>query len=249
MAELVDILPQHRFDEAALTAYLAEFVPEAVGPLAISQFQGGQSNPTFLIATSAGKYVLRKKPPGILVQSAHRIERECLIQNALAGTGVKVPGMYLFCSDQTIIGTEFYVMEYLDGRIITDVAMTDLPADERRLVHAEIFSAMAKLHSLDYESLGLQSYGKPKDFLARQISRWRRQYDAIQSREIPEFESLFHWLSVHIPDDRRLSIVHGDLRLGNAMLHKTEPRIIAILDWELSTLGHPLVDLAHGCMA
>lgn len=245
---LIEPLPAHRLDTARLFAYLQANVAGFTTPATLRQFQGGQSNPTYLIETSSQHYVLRKKPPGNLLPSAHMIDREYRIQKALAGSGVPVAKMFHYCTDITIIGTEFYLMEFLEGRVFSDVAMAELTPPERGQVQAQLFDTIGALHAADYAALGLADYGKPTQYIARQIDRWSRQYIASQTEELPAMNKLIAYLTANIPEDDTTSIVHGDFRLGNMMVHPTAPRIIAVLDWELSTLGHPLADLAYCCM-
>ncbi len=244
---LIEPLAAHRFETAPLFAYLASHVEGFAEPTGLRQFQGGQSNPTFLIDTPARKYVLRKKPPGTLLPSAHQIDREYRIQKALAGT-LPVAKMFHYCTDVSVIGTEFYVMEFLEGRVFSDVMMSELPPAERGAIQAHLFETIGALHAADYAALGLGDYGKPTNYIGRQIDRWKRQYVASQTEDLPAMNSLSAWLEANIPAEDATSIVHGDFRLGNMMVHPTEPRIIAVLDWELSTLGHPLADLAYCCM-
>jgi aminoglycoside phosphotransferase (APT) family kinase protein len=237
----------HRFDEAALFAYLQSHLPEFAGPYRLRQFQGGQSNPTFLIETAGPAYVLRKKPPGHLLPSAHQIDREYRIQKALAESDVPVARMLHYATDAGIIGTEFYVMEYLNGRIVSDSTMPEFTQAERRQVQAGVFQAIGALHAVDVAALGLSDYGRPANYIARQIRRWRQQYDSIATEKLPAMISLMDWLEQNMPTSDESTIVHGDFRLGNLMLHPAEPRVLAVLDWELSTLGHPLADLAYCC--
>jgi aminoglycoside phosphotransferase (APT) family kinase protein len=229
-----------------LFAYLQENVEGFADPVRLRQFQGGQSNPTFLIETASRNFVLRKKPPGALLQSAHQIDREYRIQKALAGV-LPLARMDHFCSDTSVIGTEFYVMEYLEGRVFADVLMSELTPAERGAVQAQLFETIGALHAADYAALGLGDYGKPTDYIGRQIARWTKQYVASCTEDLPAMNELIAWLSANIPAEDASAIVHGDFRLGNMMIHPTEPRIIAVLDWELSTLGHPLADLAYCC--
>ncbi len=245
---LIEPLPAHRLDTAKLFAYLQEHVEGFATPASLQQFQGGQSNPTYLITTPTQKYVLRKKPPGQLLPSAHLIDREYRIQKALAGSGVPVAKMYHYATEIAVIGTEFYVMEYLEGRVFSDVLMNELTAPERGAIQAQLFATIGALHAADYANLGLADFGKPSQYIARQIDRWTKQYVASCTEDLPAMNNLIAYLTAHIPADDTTSIVHGDFRLGNMMIHPTEPRIIAVLDWELSTLGHPLADLAYCCM-
>jgi len=248
MAELVDILPQHRFDEAALTAYLAEFVPEAVGPLAISQFQGGQSNPTFLVTDATyRRFVLRKKPPGAILPSAHAVEREYAAMHALGPTGVPVPRMRVLCEDASVIGTPFYVMDYVDGRVLTDIRLAAVAPEQRRPIYLAMADTLAALHRVDYQAVGLGSYGKPENYVARQIARWTKQYLASNPEPNQDMERLLEYLPAHVPIEDPATIAHGDFRLGNLMYAPDAPQVAAILDWELSTIGQPLSDLAYLC--
>ncbi len=249
MPKLVEVLPQHRFDEARLADYIAPYLPDAGGSLQVRQFQGGQSNPTFVLDYGSSRYVLRKKPPGELLPSAHLVDREFRVMRALADTDVPVPKMHHLCQDPAIIGTDFYVMEYLEGRISEDVALSHLSAAERAAWYDAMNATLAALHAVDYAAVGLADFGKPGDYAARQIKRWTKQFQAAEVDPDPPMENLIAWLPEHIPSDDATVIAHGDFRLGNLMFHPTEPRIIAVLDWELATLGHPLADLAYNCLA
>jgi aminoglycoside phosphotransferase (APT) family kinase protein len=244
---LIEPLPAHKFETAPLFAYLQAYVEGFADPVRLRQFQGGQSNPTFLIETASEKYVLRKKPPGALLQSAHQIDREYRIQKALEGV-IPVARMFHYCSDISVIGTEFYVMEFLAGRVFADVLMEELSTAERGAVQQQLFETIGALHAADYNALGLGDYGKPTDYIGRQIARWTKQYVASKTEDLPAMNELIAWLSANVPAEDASAIVHGDFRLGNMMIHPAEPRIIAVLDWELSTLGHPLADLAYCCM-
>jgi len=243
---LIEPLAAHRFETAPLFAYLQARVEGFEKPERLRQFQGGQSNPTFLIETAGQKYVLRKKPPGVLLQSAHQIDREYRIQKALAGV-IPVARMFHYCTDISVIGTQFYVMEYLEGRVFADVLMSELSSADRGAVQAQLFETIGALHAADYTALGLGDYGKPTNYCARQIERWTKQYVASKTEDLPAMNELIAWLRENIPAEDASAIVHGDFRLGNMMIHPTEPKIIAVLDWELSTLGHPLADLAYCC--
>lgn len=248
MAELVDVLPQHRFDEARLGEYLTPLLAEARTPFTLRQFQGGQSNPTYLLTDAAGRrYVLRKKPPGNILPSAHAVEREYAAMKALGPTGVPVPNVRLLCEDSAVIGTPFYVMDYLDGRVFTDIQLKDVPAEERRPIYEAMADTLAALHRVDWRGVGLADYGKPENYVARQITRWTKQYLASNPEPNADMEGLLAWLPEHVPAEDAPTIAHGDFRLGNLMFHKTEPRVIGILDWELSTIGQPLSDLAYLC--
>jgi aminoglycoside phosphotransferase (APT) family kinase protein len=245
---LVDVLPQHRFDERALWRYLEAQLDDFAGPAELRQFQGGQSNPTFLIQTPTKKYVLRKKPPGKLLPSAHLVEREYRVLRALPGTDVPVPNARLLCEDATIIGTSFYVMDHVEGRVITGVTLPQLNPSERASVYDDYARIGAALHAVDFRAVGLSDFGKPEGYVARQLDRWTKQYMASETEENADMERLIAWLAAHLPAADETAIVHGDYRIGNTIIHPTEPRIIAVLDWELATLGHPLSDLAYACM-
>jgi aminoglycoside phosphotransferase (APT) family kinase protein len=247
-AGLVEVREQHRFDEQALARHLKEHLPAYGGDLAIKQFEGGQSNPTFLLTTGGNQFVLRKKPPGTLLPTAHMIEREYRIYRALEGTDVPVPRAYFLCEDASVIGTPFYVMDYVEGRVFRDNALTELEPAQRRAVYEDLCRVLAALHSVDYAAKGLADYGKPGNYFKRQIDRWTKQYLAAKTHDISAMDSLLEWLPANIPDDDTTTIVHGDYQLYNLMFHPTEPRAVALLDWELSTLGHPMADLAYNCM-
>ena len=239
----------HRIDEAALARYLARHVPEAVPIHGVSQFAAGQSNPTYLIEGERRRFVLRKKPPGTLLPKAHLVEREYRILAALAETDVPVPRVHHLCEDTAIIGTAFYVMDHVEGAVDQDPAWPALSPDGRRAAYASMADVLVRLHRVDWRGLGLDDYGREGNYIARQIRRWTGQYEASRSGEIAEMDRLIAWLPDHIPEDDETTIVHGDYRPGNLIVHPHEPRIAAVLDWELSTLGHPLSDLAHNCLA
>ena len=245
---LVAVRDAHRFDEAILKTYLSGFLPDFDGPIAVSQFKGGQSNPTFYISTRGKAYVLRKKPPGKLLPSAHAVDREYRVLKALSDTGVPVPRVVHFCDDDTVIGTPFYVMEFLQGRILRNPQLPGMDPAERGAIYAAMNDTLARLHTLDWKTAGLEGYGKPDNYIARQVALWKRQYEASKTAAVPAMDHLMNWLPDNIPADDSVSLVHGDFRLENLMFHATEPRVIAVLDWELSTLGHPLSDLAYNCM-
>ncbi|MCH8891726.1 MAG: phosphotransferase [Myxococcales bacterium] len=213
----------------------------------VEQFEGGQSNPTFLLNADSGDYVLRKKPPGVLLPRAHMVEREYRILAALAATDVPVPKVHLLCESPDVVGTPFFIMDYVRGRLLREPTLPDMKPAERRAIYEEILRVLASLHAVDYEAIGLADYGKPGNYFGRQINRWSQQYEASKTREIASMDRLMKWLPENIPDDDTSCIVHGDYRLDNLVLAADEPRVSAILDWELSTLGHPLADLAHGC--
>jgi aminoglycoside phosphotransferase (APT) family kinase protein len=245
--ELTAVREAHRFDEAALGAYLRERLPDCDGRLALRQFEGGQSNPTFLVATGGRRYVLRKKPPGKLLPSAHQVEREYRVMTALQRSDVPVPRTRLLCDDASVIGTPFYVMDHVEGRVLTDARMPRFTREERSALYADFVRVLAALHTLDPAAVGLGDFGRPGNYYARQIARWSQQYLASETEQIPAMQALMEWLPAHIPDSDETRIVHGDYRIGNCIVHPREPRIVAVLDWELSTLGHPLGDLAYFC--
>jgi aminoglycoside phosphotransferase (APT) family kinase protein len=245
---LIAPLPAHVLDEVRLGAYLKDHIPGLESGLRVRQFQGGQSNPTYLLEGATKKYVLRKKPPGKLLPSAHQIDREFRIQQALATTDVPVAKMFHYCTDTDVIGTEFYVMEYLEGRVFSDVLMTALDTHDRGALQAALFEVIGTLHAVDYEALGLGDFGRSGQYVQRQLARWTTQYQAAKTEELPDMENLMAWLGENVPAADETTIAHGDFRLGNMMVAPNEPVIIAVLDWELATLGHPLADLAYCCM-
>ena len=240
---------RHRFDLSALTRWLEARIPGFSGPAQVLQFSGGQSNPTFLIEASGAQYVLRKKPPGKLIGSAHAIDREYRVLSALQGSAVPVPGLHCYCDDESIIGTPFYVMEYLAGRIFTDPLLPGLDAAQRAAIYDAMNDALARLHTVDWRGLGLGDFGKPEQFIARQLALWTRQYESARTETVNAMDQLRCWLAENIPSDDQACIAHGDYRLGNLIFHPTEPRLLALLDWELSTIGHPMSDLAFNCMS
>ncbi len=243
---------RHRFDEAALARYLRAQLPGFSGPLRVEQFKGGQSNPTFLLITPGSEhasYVLRRKPPGKLLPSAHAIDREYRVMRALHGSAVPVPETFCLCEDGAVIGTAFYVMQHVPGRILWDPALPGMTPVERAAVFDSMNAGIAALHTVDYAAAGLADYGRPGNFFARQIGRWTAQYRASETERIEAMERLIEWLPAHIPASDAATLVHGDYRLDNLVFHATEPRVVAVLDWELSTLGHPMADFAYHAMA
>ncbi|MBI2526534.1 MAG: phosphotransferase [Candidatus Rokubacteria bacterium] len=247
-AGTVEVRESHRFDVAALEVYLRAHVAGFSGPLTVRQFQGGQSNPTYYLQTPAREYVLRRKPPGKLLPSAHAVDREYRVITALGTTGVPVPRTYALCEDPQVVGTAFYVMECVHGRVITDPRLPGMSPAGRTATYDAMNDVLARLHSVDYKAVGLGDFGRPGNYFARQIHRWTSQYRASETETIEAMDRLIGWLPGHIPPDDTTTIVHGDYRLGNMILHPTEPRVLAVLDWELCTLGHPLADLAYNCM-
>ncbi|KAA1174322.1 phosphotransferase [Marinobacter salinexigens] len=247
--ELVDVLPAHKFDEARLLEWLQRGLPQIGSRLDVKQFQGGQSNPTFLLETDGGRYVLRKKPPGKTLPSAHMVEREYKVMKALADhTDVPVPNVRVLCEDESVIGTPFYVMDFLEGRIVSHSALRALDRKDRLPAHQSAIDTLAALHSVDVNTIGLGDYGRPEGYVARQVSRWSKQYLASKTDDLPAMDKLMAWLPENLPAKDEMSIAHGDYRFGNLMLAPDSPKVIAILDWELSTLGHPLADLAYYCL-
>ena len=238
----------HRIDAQKLDAWLASHIEEYLGDLEIRKFVGGQSNPTYWLADRERAYVLRKKPPGKLLKSAHMIEREHRVMSALRDTDVPTARMRGLCEDESVIGTSFFVMDYVDGRIFWNVQLPELDPDGRRAVYRELARVLAAIHSVDLEATGLRSYGRPDAYVERQVARWTKQYRASQTTDVEEMNRLIEWLPSHIPADDACTLVHGDFRLDNIIFDPTEPRALAVIDWELSTLGHPLSDLAYCCM-
>ena len=238
--------PDHlKFDEAALDRYMVENVDGYVGPFSVKKFKGGQSNPTYLITTASKSYVLRRKPPGKLLPSAHAVDREYRVMTALAPFGFPVPRTYALCEDSEIIGTAFFVMDFIEGRIFWESDLPDIAAADRRPLFHSLVDTLADLHMIDYKKAGLSDYGKPGNYFERQIGRWSKQYKAAETEPIEEMDRLIEWLPTAIPQDDATSIVHGDFRFDNLIMHPSEPKALAVLDWELSTLGHPLADFTY----
>jgi len=246
---------QHAFDVDAFTAWARQHVEGFAGPLQVQLFKGGQSNPTYLLSTPARSYVMRSKPGPVakLLPSAHAIEREFAVVQGLAGTAVPGPRMIALCEDESVIGRAFYLMEHMQGRVLWDQSLPGMSVAERGAIYDEMNRVIAALHCVDPAAQGLAHYGKPGNYFERQIGRWSKQYRASVTQPIAEMDRLMDWLPAHMPesarDESRVAIVHGDYRLDNLMFHPSEPRIIAVLDWELSTLGHPLADFAYHCMS
>lgn len=243
-----DVADSHKFDEKRLEDYMAAHVEGFEGPLTVRQFKGGQSNPTYQLVTPKRKYVLRRKPPGKLLPSAHAVDREYKVITALGTTGFPVPRTYCLCEDDSVIGTMFYIMDMVEGRVLWEPLLPTQDKETRWKIYASLNETMARLHTVDYEKIGLGDFGKPGNYFARQISRWSKQYLASETETIPEMNRLMEWLPENVPQDDSTSIVHGDYRLDNTVLHPTEPKVIAVLDWELSTLGHPLGDFTYSLM-
>ena len=246
--ETGEVRSAHRFDVAAIEAYMQQHVAGFRGPLAVRQFTGGQSNPTFLLTAGDQRYVMRKKPPGKLLASAHQVDREYRVIHALAATDVPVAGVHALCMDDAVIGSAFYLMDCVDGRIFRDPQLPGLSREDRSAIYDEMNDVLARLHRVDYEAIGLADFGKPGNYFERQLGRWTKQYEAAQTDKVEAMTNLIQWLPTHIPPGDETCIVHGDFRLENSIFHPTEPRMLAMLDWELSTLGHPLADLAYNCL-
>ncbi len=249
------VADSHAFDSAALQAYLETNLDGFSGPLAVEQFKGGQSNPTYKLNTPGASYVMRAKPgpAAKLLPSAHAIDREFTVMRALHGSGVPVPRMLLLCDDEAIIGRAFYVMEFMQGRVLWDQSLPGMAPAQRGAIYDEMNRVIAALHSVDVKGAGLDGYGKPGNYFDRSIGRWGKQYLASITEPIVEMERLMEWLPAHMPasarDDNQASVVHGDFRLDNLVFHASEPRVLAVLDWELSTIGHPLADFSYHCMS
>ncbi len=232
----------HRFDVPTLERYLRAQIDGFEGPLTAVQFEGGQSNPTFRLDAGGRSYVLRRKPPGKLLPSAHAVDREFRVMRALAGTAVPVARCHCLCTDETVIGSMFYVMDFVPGRVLWDPLLPGMTPPDRAAIFDEANRVIAALHSIDPAAVGLADYGKPGNYFARQIDRWSRQYKASETEPIPAMDRLIEWLPHNVPPGDETAIVHGDFRLDNLIFHPTEPRVLAVLDWELSTLGHPMAD-------
>ena len=242
VGEMPELLPQ---DLQRLPAWMQAHVPGYHGQLAARLIEGGQSNPTYRLSADSGEYVLRRKPVGHLLPSAHAVDREHRVMAALAGSAVPVPRVHGYCADDAVIGSAFYVMDFVEGRILWDPRLPDLNPADRGSVFDSMNQTIAALHSVDPEAVGLGDFGRPSRFVARQIDRWTKQYRASATGPSPSMEALISWLPEHLPPEQPPRIIHGDYRLDNLILHPTEPRIVAVLDWELSTLGDPLADFAN----
>jgi aminoglycoside phosphotransferase (APT) family kinase protein len=249
--ETTHVREAHRFDEKALTEYLAEQLPGFHGPIEVRQFEGGQSNPTFIVDSAEKRYVLRKKPPGQLLPSAHQVEREYRIMKALKGTDVAVPEVHLLCLDTAVIGTSFFVMDYLPGRIFRDPRLPGIEPGQRKSIYDAMNDMLARLHKVNWQELGLADFGKKESFIGRQITRWSKQYEAAKIDTIEAMDELMVWLPKNIPggdeSGEETTIVHGDYRLENIVFHPNKSEVLGVLDWELSTLGNPLADLGYNC--
>jgi aminoglycoside phosphotransferase (APT) family kinase protein len=242
------VADSHKFDEAALHRWMQANVAGYAGPLEARQFKGGQSNPTYQLITPGKKYVLRRKPLGKLQPSAHAVDREYKVITALGATGFPVARTYGLCTDDAVIGTWFYIMDMVEGRILWDQSLPQYEPAERRAIFRAKTKTLADLHNTDYLKIGLEDFGKPGNYMGRQVDRWTRQYKASETENIPEIERLIDWLPKTLPPQERTTVVHGDYRLDNMIFHATEPRVVAVLDWELSTLGEPLADFTYFLM-
>lgn len=247
----MEVAERHRFDTAILATYLRGRAPGIGADLQVKQFKGGQSNPTYLIESSGTRYVMRTKPGPVakLLPSAHAVEREYRVMDALAKADIPVPKMVMLCEDESVIGRAFYLMEMVDGRVLWDQSLPGMTNAERGAIYDEMNRVIAALHRVDPSAIGLADFGKPGNYFARQISRWSKQYVASQTEPIPAMDELIAWLPGNIPAGEEVAVVHGDYRMDNLIFHRSEPRILAILDWELSTLGHPLADFSYHCMS
>jgi aminoglycoside phosphotransferase (APT) family kinase protein len=239
------VAESHKFDEVALDRWMTANVTGYEGPLEVRQFKGGQSNPTYQLITPGKKYVLRRKPPGKLLPSAHAVDREYKVITALGTTGFPVAKTYGLCVDDAVIGTWFYIMDMVEGRILWDQSLPQCQPAERHAIFMDKIKTLAELHNTDYEAIGLSEFGRPGNYMGRQVERWTKQYKASETTLIPEMERLIEWLPATLPVQERTSIVHGDYRLDNMIFHPTKPEVIAVLDWELSTLGEPLADFTY----
>ncbi|RKE36291.1 aminoglycoside phosphotransferase (APT) family kinase protein [Paraburkholderia sp. BL23I1N1] len=238
-----------QFDIEALTCYLTAHVPGFQGPMSIEKFSGGQSNPTFLLTAQSGRYVLRRQPPGALLKSAHAVDREFRVLSALGRTAVPVARAYHLCEDRDVIGSLFYVMSYEDGRIFWNPALPEVSVEARGGIYDAVLGTMAALHDVDIDEVGLSDYGRPGNYFARQIDVWTKQYRAAQTDTLEAMDSLIEWLPAHCPEETgKPSLVHGDFRIDNLIFMHGAPQVRAVLDWELSTLGNPLADIAYFCM-
>lgn len=242
-----EVRENHRFDLKRLRAWWSDAIART-DALTVRQFKGGQSNPTFWVHDGSRSYVLRKKPPGKLLPKAHMVEREYRIMSALADTDVPVAETHALCEDTEVIGTPFFVMEHLDGRIFWNVQLPGLDPEARSAIYEDLARVLAALHQVDWAALGLADYGRDGGYVERQVKRWSSQYEASKTSEIPTMDALIEYLPAHLPTDDVTTIAHGDFRLDNLIFHPSEPRALAVIDWELSTLGHPLADLAYTCM-
>jgi aminoglycoside phosphotransferase (APT) family kinase protein len=240
---------RHRIDAARLEDFLKGRIDGLRGPLQVEQFKGGQSNPTYRITAGGKRYALRKKPPGKLLPSAHAVDREYKVIKALHSVGFPVAKPYVLCEDESVIGTAFYVMDCVEGRVLWDQSLPGMAKTERRAIWDELNRVIALLHGVDYKAVGLEDFGKAGSYIERQVGRWSKQYVASETQKIEAMDNLIAWLPKHVPPTDETTIVHGDFRLDNTVFHATEPKMLAVLDWELSTLGGPLADFSYHCMS
>lgn len=251
-ADYIGTMPvqeKHRFDEKSLERFMAANVAGFTAPVVVEQFKGGQSNPTYRLTDGAGRrYVLRRKPPGKLLPSAHAVDREFRVISALNKTNVPTPKAYALCEDDSVVGTAFYIMEFCDGRVLWDPLLPDVTKEGRLAIYKAKFDVLARLHAVDYAALGLADFGRPGSYVARQISRWGKQYKASETESIEAMDKLLEWLPANLPANDQTVLVHGDYRLDNMVYHATEPRVLGVIDWEISTLGDPLAELSYLCM-
>lgn len=246
---ITDVRAAHRFDPVPLERFLEGRLEGFAPPLSLRQFEGGQSNPTYLLEAAGRRWVLRKKPPGELLPSAHQVGREHQILRALEGRGVPVPRSLVHCTDPEVVGSEFFVMEWLPGRVFLDPLLPGVSPQDRRAIYEHFIDVLARLHALDPVAIGVpEGFGRPGNYYARQVSRWTKQYQASRTHDIPEMDKVMVWLADNTPEDGRSAIVHGDYTLRNCLIDPKAPRIAGVLDWELSTLGHPFADVAHACL-
>jgi len=243
----IPVREAHLMDVARLESWLGERLPDS-RPLTIQQFSGGQSNPTYLLSTPGGRYVLRRKPPGALLPSAHAVDREFRILNALANTGVPVPRALCYCDDVSVAGTPFYLMEYVEGRIFWNPALPGMTPADRAAIYEEMNRVIAAIHAVDPDAVGLADFGRRENYVARQIERWSKQYRASELEHIESMEQLIDWLPRHMPPEESARITHGDFRIDNLIFDRNEFRIRAVIDWELATLGNAFSDFAYHCM-
>jgi aminoglycoside phosphotransferase (APT) family kinase protein len=240
-----EVAATHRFDEGRLGEWMTAHVAGYAGPLTVRQFKGGQSNPTYELTTPGRRYVMRRKPPGKLLPSAHAVDREFRVISALHPTGFPVPRPDALCTDEEVIGTMFYVMDRVEGRVLWDQTLPAYAPTERHALHMAALRTLADLHNTDYKAIGLADFGRPGNYMLRQISRWTKQYKASETQRLDTVERLIEWLPATVPDDDQTTIVHADYRLDNEIMHPTEARVVAVLDWELATLGNPLADFSN----
>ncbi len=242
---VTEVREAHAIDQGRLAEFLKEALPETQGSMKLSQFAYGQSNPTYVVGFDDVEYVLRKQPPGELLPSAHQVDREFRVQKALSEAGYPVAKQFLYSDNREIVGTPFYVMERMQGRVFKDTSLPDCSPEHRAEMYKSLAETLAQLHTFSPAELGLEDFGRPGDWYRRQFKRWSRNFSETQTQAMPAMQPLMEWLDAHMPEDNETRIAHGDYRMGNVMFHPTEPRVVAVFDWEISTLGHPLGDLAY----